>query len=495
MKLGLRAALITAGRTLVKLSQLLMAVVLVRLMAPEAWRQVALIITIYTAAVDLGTLNLQQGVYYFYGRVEPTERRKLALHTAGLLAVTALIAAGVVLALQPILRRAPYAVDPAVIRVLAAALLLEIPAAATPQLLLAAERPGPSAAFMTLFSFLQLLALALPFALGGGIHEATWALLGYAALKLTTFGILVLRTTPPGPIPFDWGLLRAQIVFTLPLGLAMGASVLNRQIDKWFVAALDAHNFGSYVLAAQEIPFVTILPYAVGAVLATRMVHAFQVKKKGLALAYWHAITARMLLLVIPLSVGFVLCGREVFTLLFTGRFALAILPFQIYALILLHRVAEYGLVLRAAGDTRSLWWASVTLLGCNVLFSLPLTLLLGMLGTALGTLLANAVAWIYVLRRIAAAMEVSFTQVLPWRLYGRVLGLAAAAALAASLLAALAPAKLGVQLVLKTTLFALLFIVALRLLRLGRDLPPVPEDDADFVERMVKPATPVAAS
>jgi O-antigen/teichoic acid export membrane protein len=83
---------------------------------------------------------------------------------------------------------------------------------------------------------------------------------------------------------------------------------------------------------------------------------------------------------------------------------------------ILLHRVAEYGVVLRAAGRTRELLIASLVLLVANAVAASVLILIFGPIGAAIGTLIANVVAWLWVLRRVAEVLQSSVKQVFPWK-------------------------------------------------------------------------------
>lgn len=477
--------MITAGQSLAKAAGLVLALILVRILSPDEWATIALVFSIYSVATAFGGMNIHQGIYFFYGRLEQSARRMLAVQTTGLLAVTGLAAAAIVLALEPWLAGGPYRMS-GLMGWLALAIALEVPTLGAPQLLLAAERAGASAAFTTAAALAQIAAVTVPVLLGRGLTGAMIGLAVYAALRLVTYSALVVGLTPRGPVRFDWPLIKEQVLYTAPLGLSLGTAVLNRNLGKWFVAAFDAPNFGAYAIAATEVPFVSIVPYAIGAVLATRLVHAFKTGRSELSHSYWLASISRTALLVIPATVAIVLCAPQLIELLFTAEYLAATLPFQIHSVILLHRVAEYGIMLRAAGDTRSLWWASFLLLAANVALGLPLTLASGMLGAAFAMLAANIVAWMFVLWRIARVMHVDLRSIFPWSLYGRVLLVASLAAVATDRLTAFAPAGVPVQLTIRLALFGGLFVGTVLLLRLHRALPTIPEDDPDFVREAV---------
>ena len=95
-----------------------------------------------------------------------------------------------------------------------------------------------------------------------------------------------------------------------------------------------------------------------------------------------------------------------------------AVLPFQIYTIILIHRVAEYGMIMRSAGKPEILIKTSLFLLFSNVIFSIPLTFYFGMVGAALGSLLAMAVNWIYFMLKIADVFDSKFKNSFPYSDY-----------------------------------------------------------------------------
>ena len=390
------------------------------------------------------------------------------------------------LALAPALRGGSFGVS-ALLPLLALTVFFEVPSQAAAPVLIASERPTWASVFQASTTVLQVAALLVPLLLGMSLTAAMASLAAYACLKFVTFLVVMGRAVPPGAIRFRRSGVVEQLVFTLPLSLSIATTALNRQIDKWYVAAWDSEFFGSYVLAAQEVPIVSVVPFAMGAVVSTRIVHACQRGDSDRVLAYWHSSTSRATLFVPIAAIGLVVTAPEIIGLLFTDTYLAAVIPFQIYAVILLHRVGEYGMMLRAAGDTRSIWLASVTLLACNAAFSLPLTIAFGMVGAAVGTLAANLVAWLFVLTRIARAIDIGTNRILPWRMYAITIltaCIAGACAWSAGELIAVDGHAAGVALKLIVLLLAYLALV--RALGLTRRLPEVPTDDAQFTDDLI---------
>jgi len=474
--LGRRTALLAAGQALSKGGQLAGALILVRVLAPDEWARMALLVTVYAAATSLGTLNLHQGLVYFAARTPRAERRQLAVSSSAMLAASGAAAAAIVLAAAPFLGESGFDLG-AELAWVALAILFEIPAAGAAQLLLADERPGLAALWDVGQAAMLLAALVAPPLAGLGVRGAALALVGQAALRLAAYATLVAR------LPGRWrglGLAhaRAQLRYGLPLGAALAASALSRQVDKWLVAALDPDQFGVYAVAAQEVPLLPVLPFAIGAALATRMVRSFQLGRIERAADYWLAQTTRMSVVVVPAAVGVILAGREIMVLLFTPAYADAALPFQLYSAILLHRVAEYGLILRAAGATRALLSSAALLLLLNAGLGAILTALVGAPGAAAAALCAHLGSWVWALRCIALALELPFRAVFPWRLYGQVVAVSATAGAIAWTAARAVPSSPLARLVLELAIYGALLALGFRATRLTTRVSAVPPDD-----------------
>ncbi|MDZ7682584.1 MAG: polysaccharide biosynthesis C-terminal domain-containing protein [Fodinibius sp.] len=101
-----------------------------------------------------------------------------------------------------------------------------------------------------------------------------------------------------------------------------------------------------------------------------------------------------------------------------------AVLPFQIYNMIVLLRVTHYGSILQAFGDTKGVMYMSINLIIANIILSVPFTMMWGITGTAISTFIANFYNWIVVLRRIGGHLELPPHKVLPFPFYLKVLSL-----------------------------------------------------------------------
>ena len=475
-----RALLVTLGQIMARAGDLLIAVLLVRLLRPGEWATVALVLSVYGAAIGVGGLGLPESMLFFLGRLPRGEHRRFLVQTFLLLSATGALAAALILGLGPVLGKTPFELS-RLLPWLALAVLFEVPTLGAPLLLLAEERVAGSAAWNAGSALLRFLCVTLPILLGQGVPGAVIGLVGYAAVRLLGFVTLVLLLTPRGPLRPSWSAIREQAAYTAPLGLSILAASLNTSLGKWIVAGWSSAELGAFAIGATQVPIVPILATSTGAVLMTRMVHCFHHGLIDQARRYWEAAVARMILVVAGIAIGCVVAAPELLRVLFGGKYPEAVLPFQLTTLILLHRIADHGGTLRAAGDVRSIWRGSWLGLLSTAALGIPATLLAGMVGMAGAMLAAALLTWLYLLSRIARALGSTLAQVVPWGLYARVLLLAASAALLAQWAAAQAPEQTVLRLGLKALIFTALYAGGIRGLGVLRALPAVPPDHVGF--------------
>ncbi|MFZ9427487.1 MAG: hypothetical protein ACO29A_08830, partial [Ilumatobacteraceae bacterium] len=97
-----------------------------------------------------------------------------------------------------------------------------------------------------------------------------------------------------------------------------------------------------------------------------------------------------------------------------------AAVAFQLFTLIGLHRVTEYGAVLRAAGRSADVIKASLVLLVLNGVLAGTGGAIAGMVGVTIGSLCAFVVAWIFALHLLGRVLSKSIGEVFPWLIWMR---------------------------------------------------------------------------
>lgn len=459
--LARRTGLLAIGQTAAKLTQLVVAVVLVRLLEPAAWNEAAFLLSIYLAGTMIGTLNLHHGIVFFLPRLPAGHHRRLVVRTVLLLlGVGALITLALTLA-APVLSGGRLG-DAARLPYLGLAIAVELPGATVAMTLVAVGRFAAAAAWDLVGAAVVVTGAVLPVLGDHGVGGMVGGLVAAGAVRLAigvgvVVAVLPRRDRAPAP-----RLMRSMLAYGLPLGLTLAVAMSNRLVDKWLIAAFRPGDFGVYAVAAQEIPLLSVLPYAGGTAVVATLVEAFRRHDPGSAHRAWLLLTSRMSLLVVPLSTALILIAPELLVLVFGAAFAAGVLPFQIFTAITLHRVAEYGMLLRAADRGRELVAVAIVTLVANLVLAAIGAASAGLVGASIGTLLASGLGWAVVLRRIARALDVPIGDAFAWRAWLRTLAIATAAAIAAHHLAHALTDDLLVLLLVKVATFAALVVPVL---------------------------------
>ncbi len=472
-----KVAVVVVSNVATALIELAAVVTLARLLPKHDVAIIALVLVIYQTARFLAVFGLPESVFYFYERLSAGVRRGFVLQTATLLAVmglgAGLLMVGVSLAIPWILGGWDTASRDTVAQllpVLALVVVLELPTALAPNVLLVNDRARQSAVFSIMNGVGGFLALVLPLLLGYDITVVAWCLAAFAAIRVPITAIWIGSILPAGTEKLPRELIRKQLRFAGPLALNSVALRLKKYIDRLVVAVmLTATALADYHVGAQEIPFLPVIAFGVGSVFISHYV-SFQIKGdlKGV-LDLWNRGIRAVSLIVVPATIAALVLAEDLVILLFGQQYLAAVLPFRIYTCILLVRVAQYGSMLQTFGDTKTILLLTVFSLTANLVLNIPLTYFFGISGTALATLLAMFMVVFLYLRRIARHLKTSMANVVPLRHYLQVflLALVVAAGTYALRRFGLSDLSRPLAMGLAATAFVVVFTVAGRVLGL----------------------------
>ena len=410
-----RIGWLTLGEGVARTGQVLSAILLVRFLAPSAWNIIALGLSVYLVAVTIGSLNLEHSILFFLPQLTQHQTNRLLHQTVNLLRLSGFVCgAGIVLvqASTGVLGTMGIAVC------LACAVACELPTVVMTPTFIARGEERYASMWGSSHALIQFFALMIPTLCGFGATGIAYGLATSGLIRLTSFTV-VFRRYVNGEHVHTPGLLKRQLYFCAPLGVALAAGVLTRSIDKWLVAWHEPLKVGIYSIAAFEVPILAVLPYAGGAAIAVSMVTMFHNDQVSSAHSVWWNQARMMSFVVVPLTVGLVVIAPELFEVLFSHSYRTSVLPFQIFTLIGLHRVTEYGAVLRAAGRSVEIVYSSLILLGSNLVFGYIGLQVHGLVGLTMGSVLAFSVAWVWILSRLKNVFDVSMRHVFPWSAWG----------------------------------------------------------------------------
>lgn len=429
-----KTGVVVFARIITTVIDLAIVIATIQILSKTDFAIIGYLLMIHEVARNLATLGFPESVFYFFERIGGSAKRAFAYQTTALLGGTAIVAGVFILLVSyfaPTLLTEWDLSDIDQIQYLllfiAMVAVLEIPTWPVTNILLALERQKESAWYEMITSLLAFGCLIGPLALGYGLDVAVYGLVIYSVIRFVASIVWMHLVLPEGTFRDGEISLAEQVNFSLPLGFSSLVNKINRYIDKFVVSILlPAAAYAEYTLGAQEVPIIRVIPFAVGSVLISRYVALQLDSKKEELLELWYKGVEKVSLLVVPLTILSIVIAPDLITLIAESEgndYQNAVLPFQIYNLIVLVRVTHYGSILQAFGDTRGVFYLSLNLVVANIILSIPFTMLWGINGTALSTLIANLYNWAITLKRIGGHMELPAHKVLPFPFYLKILG------------------------------------------------------------------------
>lgn len=429
-----KAGVVVFARIVTTVIDLAIVIATIQILSKTDFAIIGYLLMIHEVIRNLATLGFPDSVFYFFERVTGSAKRAFVTQTTLILCGTAIVGGVVILLISYF---APYILtewNPEsigqvqyLLPFMALVTMCEIPTWPVTNVLLALDRQRDSAWFEMITSLLTFTLLVGPLTLGFGLEIAVYGLVAYGLIRFFGSMIWMKIVLPEGKLSDSEISVRRQVNFSLPLGLSALVNKINRNVDKFIVSILlPVSAYAEYSLGAQEVPIIRVIPFAVGSVLISRYVEFQLESRKEELLKLWYKGVEKVSLMVIPLTILSIIIASDLIAIIAESEgtsYRDAVIPFQIYNLIVLIRVTHYGSILQAFGDTKGVFYLSINLIIANLVLSIPLTIMYGIIGTASGTLIANFYNWYITLRRIGGHMELPARKVLPFPFYLKVLG------------------------------------------------------------------------
>jgi O-antigen/teichoic acid export membrane protein len=283
------------------------------------------------------------------------------------------------------------------------------------------------------------------------------------AILMTT--VVVRRVGVRGENPLRSARGRRLLGYGLPLALTGLAGMLGFQFDRLVVStAFDPAVYAVYALGAVEFPLAVLVQQALNSVLVPSLSERFGRGDVAGAAALWREAIRKTSLIMLPMFVFLMVVADDLIRVLYGPRYDQSAEVFRIYLLLMPLRVATYGLIPQATGNTRINLWAGVVLLAGNAAVALALVGPLGILGPALAAPVASLIVAGYYLMRIRRLVSLSLRELFPWRTLGANFGVAVLAATPVAALAVLVDLPAGTSLAVSLPLFGFVCLAGLRL-------------------------------
>ena len=238
--------------------------------------------------------------------------------------------------------------------------------------------------YATLTFSLQLVAVCLPVALGYGIEKALYGLIYISVFRILWL-IALLRKYAKFEVSYSF--MKSHIRLALPLIVTTLLTGSAQYIDGLIVAFnFDGQSFAQFRYGAKELPLVTTLAGGLSSALLPEFYNTEKLKSTLKAL---REKSKKLMHILFPFTFLLLFFSDYFFPKLFNENFGRSSDVFMVYLLMITNRLLFPHTIFIGLKRTNTLMYVAVIGLVVNIVTSLLFINEYGLVGVALGTLLA----------------------------------------------------------------------------------------------------------
>jgi O-antigen/teichoic acid export membrane protein len=215
---------------------------------------------------------------------------------------------------------------------------------------------------------------------------------------------------------FEFSILREQLVYIVPLGLASLLITFNHEVSKFVIStSLGPGALALYAIGSQRVPIIGIIQSSIIDVIFPDM--AERVKEEPLqALALWKRANILYLFLLVPLFYLQLYYAEIIIKILFTKEYLESVAIFQIYLGFFLLQCFEMGVPIRVKNKNKSLLIGHIfyTIIHIGVLYLSYH--LIGFLGPAVAFIFMELIFTFYFGFLILIFYNIKISELFYWR-------------------------------------------------------------------------------
>jgi O-antigen/teichoic acid export membrane protein len=231
---------------------------------------------------------------------------------------------------------------------------------------------------------------------------------------------------------FGPGLWRERVRYSLPFGVALALVTLNKQMGNLFVAKMMGPiALAHYAIGTYAQPITMVMRNSLSDVLLGEMAKRERDTQADRLLLFRRTTVVTAIFLV-PCGILLARFAEIIVVTLFSDEYRPAVLIFQIYAVVLLRDIVDFGVPLRAINVTAPIMHSNLIAIIINGLLLLVLLPTLGLVGAVLAFVISRLLEGWYLGVQIMRTYNAALSELASWT---DLLKIAAAGALAALLL------------------------------------------------------------
>lgn len=214
---------------------------------------------------------------------------------------------------------------------------------------------------------------------------------------------------------------REQFHYCLPVGLALILVTLNKSLGNLFVTkTLGVVALAHYAIGTHIQPVIGVLRNSISDAVLPELAALKSTKGEG-ALELWKRSTIVSMILLTAAGVVLFEFAHTFVVTLFSRSYEPAVLIFQIYLLVLVREVFDFGVALRAVNRTAPIVTSSLFAIVLNLLLLVTVLPIWGLPAAALAFVISRWTEGLVLSRSTMRAYNIGVSQLARWKDLGRI--------------------------------------------------------------------------
>lgn len=414
--------------------QLILPVILVRTLTPEAFGEYRLVWLLASTALAIFPLAVPQSLFHFLPQANQSDRPKLVGNALLFVTIGGLATAALLLLIWSWLPAAVVGLQR--YSVLAPAFLALWVIGSLMDVLPTADGHARWQALATVaLAVLRTVAIGLVALLGRDVDFVLLAMCVFALTKAALIPLYAHTAASSRGLAIDVQMLGRQVRYALPFAVGNAFFLLRVQADQWIVAAnFPPEVFALISIATVALSISTLVRQPLNNATLPRLSHLIGIGQLESARELVAKAYAALALLLLPVLGLLFVVAREVVEIAYTPRYLGAAPLMQLYLVGQMTMVFAAGHLLVIIQAGRLATMISAVCLALSVTLSLAGVYWIGLAGAVAGSIISLLVGEVWALLAVTRRLGTTVAGIMHWKITGRAVGVVSTAVLVTSL-------------------------------------------------------------
>ncbi len=286
---------------------------------------------------------------------------------------------------------------------------------------LSQKRPVPVFAYTTGRLIARILVVVTAASIWRDVMPIIWSLICLEAVRIGVSWIAWRRARGSITQTSEESCWREQFNYCWPVGLALILVTLNKSLGNLFVTkTLGVVALAHYAIGTHIQPVIGVLRNSISDAVLPELA-ALKSTKGEAALGLWRRSTVVSMILLTAAGVVLFEFAHTFVVTLFSASYEPAVLIFQIYLLVLVREVFDFGVALRAVNRTAPIVTSSLFAIVLNLLLLLTIMPIWGLPAAALAFVISRWTEGLVLSRSTMRAYNIGLKDLARWADLGKV--------------------------------------------------------------------------